>query len=70
MDNGPVVHIAKHQRFVGSQWIAIFAAESNTPTLWIYYGDDMPANEKAECERYAEYVAAIINAAGPRGSDN
>lgn len=56
-----MVHISKSQRFVGSQWIAIFSDEPGTSTLWIYYGDELTAAEKAECEQYAEKVAALVN---------
>lgn len=55
------VHIAKPQKFVGYQWIAIFADEPDTSTLWIYYGEELTASEKEECQRYAEKVAALIN---------
>lgn len=56
-----MAHIAKQQRFVGSQWIAIFSDEPDTSTLWIYYGDELSAAEKAECEQYADKVCDLIN---------
>lgn len=61
------VYISKPQTFKGSRWIAIFSNEPNGPTLWISYGDEFTPEERQECERYAEKVAALINEAAAKG---
>jgi hypothetical protein len=66
----PLVHVAKPQLFTGSRWIAIFSSAPNTPTLWIYFGEDMSPDDQVEAEIYAEKIAALINGAAAKEEED